>query len=223
MRFCVCMPDPEEREALCRELRTWMKRTCASAEIEVWPPADTGEPGICFWDLDGGEPAPLPWDGERGALFVCSADPGRAIASYALHPTGFLQKPIRPQELRRVLDRCVKLWWGSLDRLELLRDRVRVQIPYYNLLWVEGARRGCLIHCVQESILDQEPLCKLEERLPGSVFIRCQRSFLVNLCHVRGVDGGSVRLSDGTELPLGRGCREEVLAAWQSFWGRGEN
>ena len=57
----------------------------------------------------------------------------------------------------------------------------------------------------------------MEERLPETVFTRCQRSFVVNLTHVREIAGNSLFLSDGTEISLGRGIKAGVLEAYQRY------
>lgn len=189
----------------------------ARIEIVTAPPFELQPPFILFWDLDGGELPPHCPPGGDCALFVCSSNSEDAIQSYAFHPTGFLQKPISMESLRNALRRCVHLWWSALERLEFLSDRVRVRIPFYDLVWAEGSRRGCLLHTLRQSIAVREALYSLEERLPKEIFVRCQRSFLVNLCHVRALTGTTLYLSDGTEIPLGRGHKAAVGDAYRNF------
>ena len=217
MRLAVYMDDPEERAALCRQLRHWDAFICASLPLETVSEPTPCASSILFWDLDGALPPPALTPGQDCALFVCSSDPQKAIDSYALHPTGFLRKPVGLEALWRAMFRCAQLWWPSLDRLEVLSGRVRLRVPYYNLIWAEGTRRGCLIHTTGESIATREPLYRLEQRLPEFVFLRCQRSFVVNLCHIRRASGSTIQLRDGTELCLGRGNKAEILSAYRRF------
>lgn len=113
--------------------------------------------------------------------------------------------------------RCTRFWFASLVRLEVFCDRVKIGIPFKNLIWAEGTRRGCLIHTSHQSISAREPLYRLEQRLPETVFTRCQRSFVVNLGHVREIAGNSLFLNDGTEISLGRGNKAGVLEAYRRF------
>ena len=214
----VYMDNPEERSALCSQLQTWMDLVCVSLPIHLVHetiPADT--PAIFFWDLDGALPPPNLAPNLDCALFLCSSNPQKAIDSYLFHPTGFLQKPIRMDPLWKALLRCTQLWWMSLKRLEVMSERVRMQIPYYHLIWAEGTRRGCLLHTTRQNISTREALYQLERRLPKTTFLRCQRSFVINLCHVHQITNSSVLLSDGTELSLGRGNKSELLNAYQAF------
>ena len=102
-------------------------------------------------------------------------------------------------------------------RLEIYDGRVKIGIPFSNLLCVEGARRGCRIHTSHQVITSREPLYRLEQQLPRNIFTRCQRSFVINLIHVREVTGNLLLLSNGTEIPVGRGSKAVVLEAYRRF------
>lgn len=217
IQFIVQMQDLEERRRLCRLLRGWMELYSISLEVVAEPPYDYQRPSIVFWDLDYDVLPPQLFPRKEHALFVCSADPQAAIRSYPFHPNGFLQKPIRMEQLEKALRRCAPLWWNYLDRVEILSDRVRMQVPFCNLIQIEGKRKGCLVHTFIQDIAVREPLYSLESRLPNQIFIRCQRSFVVNLCHVRMISRRSVHLCDGTEIPLGRSQKDIVEEAYRRF------
>ncbi len=216
MHFTVYMEDPAERAALFRMLEIWRDLTCSCVEFSSWDPEERPEPGgILFWDLDGRLP-PASIDGAY-ALFLCSSSSSAAIASYSLHPAGFLRKPIGMEKLWAALHRCIKLWWDSLERLEITSDRCRVRLPLCDLVWAESTRRGSLVHSTQGPIATRETLTALEERLPKELFLRCQRGFLANLRHVRRLDSGGLHMSDGAFVPLSRSSRGETAEAYRKF------
>lgn len=218
MHILVHLYNPAEQAALCGLLRIWAELSCVSSDIMPAETADTLQaPAIIFWDLDDPALPPPVRPDPDWALFLCSGDPRQAIGSYSFHPTGFLTKPVSVDQLWNAMLRCSHLWFSSLLRLEILSERVKIGIPFQNLIWVEGTRRGCLLHTSHHSIAAREPLYRLEQRLPGTVFTRCQRSFVVNLNHVQEIAGNSLFLSDGTELSLGRGSKAGVLEAYRRF------
>ena len=214
MRFLIHMSTSEEAGSLARMLRLWTWSTCADMETELWSPGASG-PAIVIWDLDAGLPPSGMVSSASTALLVCSSRPQAAIDSYSLHPDGFLQKPIQQKDLFAALRRCARLWWDSLERLEILSDRLRVRLPLCDLIWAEGARRGCLVHSSQECIVNCETLSSLEARLPKGLFFRCQRSFLINLTHVRHLDSQGLHMSDGAVIPLSRNSRGAAVQAYQ--------
>lgn len=220
----VCMRDPAERAALCRTLRIWSEYVLVRLQIAAWMPGDGPIPAAAavFWDLDGGSALPTPeLIGERRtrALVVCSSNHRKAVGCYSIRPrpAAFLKKPIRLDSLWRTMDRCAESWWDSLERLDLLCDGARQHIPLYDLLWAESDNRGYLIRTRQDVLRIRRPLRELERALPAHIFLRCHRSFIVNLCHIRGIDGNCLLMSDGSELPLGRGSREAVTGAYDSL------
>lgn len=217
VQFVVQMQEPAERARLCRLLQAWLELYCAAVEIVTGQDGEPGVPSILFWDLDSGLSPPRFCPGKEQALFVCASDAQAAIRSYLFHPNGFLKKPITMEQLEKALRRCAPLWWNALERLELLSNRVRIQVPFCNLLRLEGTRKGCLVHTFIQDIAVREPMYSLESRLPPQIFIRCQRSYVVNLCHVRTISRRMVRLSDGTEIPLGRSQKDAVEEAYRRF------
>ena len=220
MRILVNFPDPAERDALCNMLRLWMELTCVSADLVTAEPEEADGPGVCpvaFWDLDGPELPPPTWCPPDRALFLCSRDPRRAIASYSFHPTGFLLKPVSMEHLQKAMRQCSCLWFSALMRLEIYDGRVKIGIPFSNLLCVEGARQGCRIHTTHQRITSQEPLYRLEQQLPEKIFIRCQHSFVVNFTYVQQVAGDFLQLYNGAEIPIGRRNRGAVLEAYRRF------
>lgn len=216
-RLMIQMHDPEERARLCQVLSAWMELYCAHMELVTEPSQPIQSPAILFWDLDDGVLPPRFPPESACALFVCSADPQAAIHSYPFHPNGFLQKPICMDQVEAALKRCIPLWWNALERLEILSGRVKTRIPFCNVTRVEGTRKGCLVHSSLQSFSVREPLYSLESRLPQRNFVRCQRSFVVNLFHIQKLSRQSALLSDGTEISLGRCQKDAVWEAYQQF------
>ena len=220
MRILVDLPDTADRIALCNMLQVWMELSCACVDIVTAGSGASDAPcadSIVFWDLDSSKLPPRTWDHRGNALFLCSRDPQRAIGSYSLHPTGLLLKPVSMDRLWEAMRRCSHLWFPSLMRLEISDNRIKIALPFNDLLCAEGARRGCLIHTSHRVILSREPLYRLEQQLPENIFVRCQRSFVVNLTHVREAKGDILRLSNGAEIPIGRGNKTAVLDAYRQF------
>ena len=61
----------------------------------------------------------------------------------------------------------------------------------------------------------QYGLLELEQRLPADRFLRCHKSYLVNMDHVKRMEKTSFIMDDGRRIPIGRTyqkiCREAVF------------
>ena len=214
MQIQVHMSSSQERAVLLQMLNIWRGLLCVSVHLADWTPGEDTEPYILFWDLDSGA---LPSLSKSCKLILCSSCSHTAIPSYAVHPVGFLQKPIQMRELIAVLVRCRNFWWGSLNRIEIFSDRCRLHFPISSLIWAEGERRGCLLHGFQVSLLSRESLTALSQRLPPELFFRCHRSFLVNLCHIRSVDAEGIHMADGAAIPLSRAHLRIAQSTYNQF------
>lgn len=79
------------------------------------------------------------------------------------------------------------------------------------IMWIEANSSYCCIHATKDRKFTLAyPLARIEERLPKVQFIRIQRSYLVNIDHVKKLIGQSL-IVDNHVLKIGDGYREQVL------------
>jgi len=152
---------------------------------------------------------------ERPAVVFVTADDAGALEAFDVHALDYVLKPIRPERLRRAVDRVIAAGRGGeiADAAEsetvpvsvgqavrlVRRDDVRwVKAEGdYSRLWTESG----------DSHLVRIPISELEERWDAAGFVRVHRSYLV---HIDAVS--EVRLTGSTptvvlaeiELPVSR-------------------
>ena len=226
MRIVICSAQEQVVSRLRQLAAAWAILTCADVSIverNDFPSHAEEEGGIYFLDASGThsrtrlvKAAECLAARSDCAFFLCVPDSRTAIDCYSLHPDGLLCSPFCPDEMLRAMSRCVNLWWDGLRRLELLSDRMKVVVPLYDLVWIESVSKSCLLHCTDSQIQVRLPLNALEVMLPRGLFLRCQRSFIVNLCHIRAAGRTEITLSDGAKIPMGRALRNQVLKAYES-------
>lgn len=230
MRFGVYSKDAAFRAALYQAVQVWRAGVCADVEWAAWsdwPPClreQTYTPcGVLFVDADDWN-VPMKSAVGRpetgGALFLCSDSHRAAIESYAFHPDGFLQKQVTPALLDRALARRFSLWRDALEDLDVSVGRSKIRFPLCELIWAEAGGRSCVLHSSQGKITAGESLAELAEHLPGECFLRCQKSFLVNLRHVQSIKSRSFSMLDGAEIPIGRNNWAAVRKTYAAFRAR---
>ena len=102
--------------------------------------------------------------------------------------------------------------------LRISIQRETLSIPVQDILFVEVFNWKCLIHRVSgEPIGGNMPLKKLAAELISPSFIRCGRSFLVNLDHLNGMTADSLVLRGGKTIPVPRRERAELLHYCEQF------
>jgi len=105
-----------------------------------------------------------------------------------------------------------------VDRIAVRVQQHRLVLPFRDIHWVAARNTRSLIQTGTEAHLVSHPLKWLQERLPGELFARINRSAMVNLAHVREFHpkshgDGVIVLTDSTELVVSRTRRRQVLAA----------
>jgi two-component system, LytTR family, response regulator len=129
-----------------------------------------------------------------------------------------MDAPRLAAELRALLEarRSLPDGGGSLQRLLVkLGSRTSV-IAADDIDWIEAQGYYVTLHVGGEAHLHRQPISSLEAELDPRAFARIDRSAIVNLARVRELrrrsDGRWVaRLVDGTELPVSRRRREQLL------------
>lgn len=81
--------------------------------------------------------------------------------------------------------------------------------------WIESADYYVQLHTPKKVYLHRETMQSLEERLDPKKFVRIHRTAIVNVRRVKELRSEGRRdvvavLSDGTELKVSRGCRENL-------------
>lgn len=228
MKIDICSPDMGFLHVCRAVLESWSKFICVNTELAVFesweglPARSPEDHGLLILDADPLETTRDLKELETvreayGALLVCSRDSRKAIALYRLRPTAFLGKPLSAALLDKAMSRCVSLWQTDLQNLELTENRSRLKMPMCDILWAEAQGRSCMLHCLCRDVQVGESMNELMAKLPGEVFIRCQRSYLVNLHHVKAIDGKCVYMTNGDVVSMGRNTRLEVMSAVQAY------
>ena len=81
--------------------------------------------------------------------------------------------------------------------------------------WIESADYYVQLHTAKKIYLHRETMQSLEERLDAKKFVRIHRTAIVNVRRVKELRSEGRRdvvavLSDGTELKVSRGCRDNL-------------
>lgn len=156
-------------------------------------------------------------------IMLTSADSEAAKGKgFALGTDDYVTKPFSLQELKWRIDAVIRRTSSPVSEGEANTIPVVGGKPGFELLrssdvyYVEGVRNYTYVHTFDSRSLCRLTLGELDERgLPG--FMRVQRSYIVNLDHVRGCgwvtkSSYQIRLADlaGTEITVSRSLIPEV-------------
>lgn len=91
------------------------------------------------------------------------------------------------------------------------------KLYYSQCRFIETDRRDLIFHCENRIIRKTGKISSILEKLPGSLFFRCNNSYIVNLRYISHIipegDRYDIRLCTGETIPLSRSRYQNCLKA----------
>lgn len=139
---------------------------------------------------------------------------------YETEHVGFLLKPIEQPAFDRALARAV----GNIEvarnrRISISQKGSTHYIDPADVECVESRLRKLLFHAADETFETYGTMANASEALPGT-FVRCHKSFIVNIDAVRKVGPSGLVLRTGRSVPLGKRYRDDVKREMARFYSR---
>ena len=129
---------------------------------------------------------------------------------YKVEASDYLLKPVDSEELSQVLRRLLKA--ANVVALRVASGRT-ISVSAESISWAEAFDHTTEVHTINGNYTVLSTLGEVEKGLPRGRFYRCHRSYLVNLDYVEQVDRTSLRLIDGTRIPVSRGNSQKIKEA----------
>ncbi|HHQ5625071.1 TPA: two-component system response regulator RgbR, partial [Clostridioides difficile] len=85
--------------------------------------------------------------------------------------------------------------------------------------YIEVQKKDMLIHTINKNFDIKYSLGKIEKELNPYKFIRCHKSFIVNLRYVENIKPNTAILESGEEVPISRYRYKEVKEKFLKFLG----
>ena len=152
----------------------------------------------------------------------------------ASRPYAFISKPYKQLDLQRAIElticRMAENETGPHadessddERPFILSDRIfvrhrekMIKIIVAEILYIEADRNYCRIFTRNREYLLSITLKTIEEKLPGRIFLRTHRSYMINLAHVDEVAESHVIIAQKA-IPLSAGLKEQLLQRIQTL------
>ena len=142
-----------------------------------------------------------------------------SLEGFSVYALQYLVKPINYPEVKEALDKCLEKFADSLRFIEVLSDRLTVKIYLKDIMFIEFKAKALYIHTTTETIKTFIPLHELEKQLKGSTFLRTQRSYIINMRHIKRMEANDFVLDDETEtaIPIRRDEKITIKQAYRDY------
>lgn len=226
IRVCICEDDVTQLEYLQQETEGFFRQKGLTAAVETFESAEqllfhypAGLPFQCLLldiglgKMDGMDLARKirAQDRELPIIFI-TGEKGYVFEGYKVGAARYLLKPYKPEDLAEAL--------SSVLQIQEERSEEEYLGFYFQGEYIKLKRKDVLLaevhgHYISIKTKGQEYTFKgsmkvLREEWPDSCFVLANRSVLVNLQNVERITRTECFLSDGSSIPISRGCYQNL-------------
>lgn len=147
-----------------------------------------------------------------------------ALESYEYGVSDYLLKPIKfdrfLKAVNRVLDsntQCSssnssnsEAQASSEDFIFLKQDQSVFKVNHSDILYIEAFGNYLQVYTLMHKIIVRETMAEMKDRLPGSIFIRVHRSFILNISKIEKLINNQIVIAD-REIPVGAFYKNELI------------
>lgn len=242
MRIAVCDDDPMELQKITSTLLQYAALHQKEADIAVYAYPDGDSllggakrlggfslmildilmPGMNGMELareirDGGDP---------GKIIFLTSSPEYAVDSYRVGAFYYLLKPFLQEELFSILHKALHAIGEERGSSIMLKQGAKLtKVELRELIYVESANHNVLFHIKSIDVISSFGSLNDYENtlLADGRFVRCHKSFIVNMDFVKSVTNKEFILTDGQLIPISRNiCRQVKSAYFDYFFRKGK-
>ena len=137
-----------------------------------------------------------------------------ALESYEVDAIDYLVKPITPERFKKAVAKAEsyhqllsqqKTDFEATDTqcISIRANRRNYRIPHSDILYIEALKDYVIIHTFTDRYITWINLKNIHNQLPPTLFIRVNKSYVVNIQHITSYTHQFVYIGE-TEIPIGR-------------------
>lgn len=134
------------------------------------------------------------------------------LEAYEAGVDNYLLKPLSYARFCREVSLALEKRNSADARCFLEENKTGIyKIYLHQILYIETDGKHTLIHTREEDITSYRQMKNHEALFAGTSLVRCHAAYLVNLRYFRKLEGMTLTLDDGTQIPVSRARRSFVL------------
>lgn len=140
--------------------------------------------------------------GEKIPIVFVSSTAEYAMDGYRVHALRYLKKPVEYERLQEALLEAYRMSMNSSGFLKFQVADKLYNLPFEQIEYLESQGRDTNIITADETISVHMKFSDMEQQLPSDTFLRCHRSYIINLAHVKDLARYRFLTKSGVEIPV---------------------
>ena len=224
MRIAICDDEKAQRQLLKKYLEEWAAKNKVILETELFVSGesflfsweDDSDYDLLIFDIEMGQMSGMDLaadirkkDEDIPILFVTGYDK-YMLQGFEVSALHYLLKPVNTEKLFEVLDK-LKIKRKQEEKLFFHTEKGPVSLPVSRIWYIEARAHQCILYTEDEAHILYVAIGEMASYLCSRPeFVRCHRSYLVNLYHISAIAKPELILDDKRRLPVSRSAEKEV-------------
>lgn len=153
-------------------------------------------------------------------IIITTAYPKYAVEGYELDVVDYLLKPVTLPRFLKAVNKVKEIMQARLinknpsvqvdDHFFVKENGRYTKVLYEEVLYIEALQNYVAIHLSGKKLVSYITLSQLEKQLPGNLFMRMHKSYMVSLLRIDSIEGNMVLIGK-ERIPVSRTSREQLL------------
>jgi DNA-binding LytR/AlgR family response regulator len=230
LKVAICEDNKKERDALCGMLRAEIERRRIVATVVLFASGEAMLKAmreetfhVNFLDIymdkiTGVEVAREIRSRDKDAAIVFTTSSSDHMAEgFDLGAVHYLLKPYTREAVKAALDRCLRAVHAVERFVELTANRENRKVLLSKIMWIESQDKSCVLRLPNEDLRVYARLDELLTLISDPCFLRCHRSYAVNLDYAAYVKDNDFVMKDGTLVPIRREGRAGIKKLFEDY------
>ena len=223
LNLAICDDEQSQCEYLKFAVNLWAKENGHICDTKVFPSAEAfyfeysenAAFDILLLDIEMGEmngvelAKKIRSGNDRVQIVFITGFPDFISEGYEVSALHYLMKPVSGEKLGSVLDRAAANLAKSEKQLTVTFDRHTDYIPFSKIIYIEAQKQYIEIVTESETYRTKTSLSDTGKEL-DEYFLKCHRSYIVDLRYVSRILSDHILLKNGVEIPISRGMAEKI-------------
>lgn len=235
MLIAVCEDTPRDMEAILDLCDRYSEAEGFKFECLVYAHAKAlledaraREADILLLDImmpgpDGSTPAgvelsrQLRAEGYAGAIVFTTTSLDFFQEGFEVEAAHYLIKPLQYEAFREGMARAMRRVKKPERTITVPVNRIQLCVEQRSILYAEVYGRETMLHTTGEALRVLLPLKEIEEMLDAEMFLRCYRSYIVNMLWIHSMEEDHFILKNGVKIPMSLRNRQKLKSQYFAF------
>ncbi|MDO4332359.1 MAG: LytTR family DNA-binding domain-containing protein [Eubacteriales bacterium] len=234
MKIAICEDEVFWQEQLEEMVRRWAKekreplclRSFPDSESFLFAFSEEKDWDVLLLDIEMGKKSGMELaekvrrENEEVGIIFATGYAEYMGRGYDVGALQYLLKPVEEKKLFACLDKMLRRQEREGKKLAFeTTDQRKLSLSAADIWYLEAFRHRCLLYTKDQSYELKMSMTEAERILGEEAgFIKCHRSYLLNLRRVREIYREELVLDDGRKVPASRRAWQKVNAAFLRFY-----